>query len=149
MIKVYKLNELGEVQTFLNGGLIGSDVSAGVGGLIGQTITFTTPSFSHTFVSAGRYNEALLLADIKSQLETASTNTLRVFSHGGRIAFVQVNPTTGVALAATDQIAKALLGFDRNSVCAGKVFAPVGPTAPYFLTAYSVNETTHVVYTVE
>lgn len=152
MIKIYKLNEIGEVQTFLNGGIIGSDVSRGVVGLVGQAITFTSPSFSHTFVTAGRNNDMLLLADIKSQLETASASALLVFSHAGRIAFIEATPTSGVALAATNQEAKALLGFDRNSASVGKVYGSPyegDPTPPYFLQSYSVNETTHVVYTVE
>lgn len=150
-IKIYKLNELFEVQHFLNGGILGADISKGVSGLIGLVITFTLPSFSHTFV-AGADPDLLRYLEIKTQLEAASTAALKVVQFGGRIGFIQATPTTGCVLSGTTQPAKALLGFDYNTATVGKVYdSPhsATPTVPYLIQSYSVNETTHVVYTFE
>lgn len=149
-IKVYKLNEIFEVEHFLNGGLTGIDISKGVQGLAGLTITFTNPSFSWTF-TPGADPEFLRYLEIKAQLEAASAS-LKVKQFGGKIAFIEATPSTGVVLSGTQQTAKALLGFDYNTVSIGKVYgSPYDaiPTAPYLIEMYSVNETTHVLVVME
>lgn len=151
-IKIYKLNELFEVQHFLNGGIIGGELKSGVEGLVGLTLTFSHPSFACTFVTASRENDKLLLTDIKAQVEAASTASVIVLSFGGRIAFIETSPSSGVILSGTTEQAKALLGFDYNNATTGRVYdSPLSavPTPPYLIQSYSVNETTHVLYTYE
>jgi len=99
LIKLYKLNEIYEVQHFLQGGLTGKDVSGGVEGLVGKTVTFGKPVFSWTFVQ-GADPDFTRFQEIKSQLENASGGALRVLQMGGRILFIEKTPSTGCVLKA-------------------------------------------------
>lgn len=147
-LRMNKFRDIVEAEIFLRGGLIGTDVSKGVVGLVGKTISFTSPVGDVTFVTANRENDMLLLTDIKSQIEAVLTSGMRVLSVGGRIAFVHPSGTTAIALAATDQQAKSLLGFDQNSATSGKVYGVVPGTPPAYLSAYSADGA-HVVVTNE
>ena len=51
MHKIYKFRDISEVQIFLNGGIIGTDVSKGIVGLVGTTLAFSSPSASVTFAA--------------------------------------------------------------------------------------------------
>ena len=152
--RVYKFQDINEVQFFLNGGLLGGDVKGGVYGLVGKRLTFSSPSFHVDFTAVTpapttRDPYTLLFPDIKAQVEAANASIL-VSQLGGRIVFIEKTPTNGVALASNDEAAKALLGFDKNSPSVGKVYSPPGVTATQnWVWVYSVNESTHVVYTWE
>lgn len=151
-IKIYKVNEIFEVQHFLNGGIIGLDVSKGVEGLVGKKLTFTTPSFNYTFV-AGASSDLVRFLEIKSQLETASSGALLVKQYGGKIAFIEATPSTGCIIAGgAGNTGNGYLGFDSLNSTVGKVYGSpfTSPAvAPYLIQSYSVNETTHVIYTYE
>jgi hypothetical protein len=105
--KVYKWNEASEVQHFLNGGIMGTNISKGVVDLVGKTITFSNPAFSHTFVE-GTTGPDLRFLEIKSQLELANPDIL-VTQLGGRIGFIERVPSTGVILAADSTGGHAVL----------------------------------------
>ncbi len=128
-LKLYKFRELREAEIFLQGGIIGTDVSKGIIGLVGLTLTLTAPVVAHTFVTANRANNALLLKDIKAQLEAAQP-LLRVTQIGGRIVLIEVTPTNGVQVPATSQAAKPLLGWDQNEAFSGKVYSEPGGVTP-------------------
>lgn len=150
LLRVHKFRDVAEMELFLHGGIIGGQIGRyGIVGLVGKTITFTTPNFSHTFVTAGREDDALLLTDIADQLYTASTQALMVYSYHNRLVFVQKTPTTGVALGNDPQPAKTLLGLKSGLAVAGKVYAAPGGAAPAFVTAYSTNDGAHTVVTLE
>jgi hypothetical protein len=154
--RIYKFSDINEAQAFLNGAIIGRDISkGGVRGLVGQVLTFSSPAFAVTFtaVSPAPINRdpyTLLILDIKQQIEAANGSIL-VQQLGGRIVFIERVPTSGVALAGNDEPAKAALGFDGNSPTVGKLFRPAGISGgpPNYTWAYSVNETTHVLFTWE
>ncbi len=131
-VKLYKFRDLAEANLFLSGAVIGgADISGGVVGLVGKTLNFTTPSGAVTFTAvASRPNGALLIKDIKSQVETAIVALKVAALPGGRIVFVEASPTTGVSIPATDQEAKGLLGFDQNTAFAGKVYGTDVTTPP-------------------
>lgn len=152
---IRKFTDINEAQIFLNGGIIGADVRKGIAGLVGKVLTFTTPAGAVTFAAASgpptdRDPYTLLLTDIKAQVEAAIA-TVQVTSLGGRLVFLEATPASGVALSGNNEPAKALLGFDGNSVVAGKFYHPTGISGGpnYYTWAYSVNESTHVIYTWE
>lgn len=142
-LRVYKFRDIVEMELFLRGGLLGGDVSRGVVGLVGKTLTFTAPAGNVTFVTENRENDMLLLADIKAQTEAAIAN-LTVLSVGGHIAFVHSSTAAGVALSATDSEAKSLLGFRRVGATTGKVYGVVPGTPPAYLDSYASYDNSHV-----
>lgn len=150
VVKLQKFNDIFEVETFLNGGLIGGDVKGGVTGLVGLQLTFANPAGTVTFTTGtGTDPYKLSFKDIKSQIE-AQVATVKVTSFGGRIVFMEATPTSGVSFPATAQQSKALLGFDADTALGGKKYQPTSAGAsPNVLDVYSVNETTHVVVTWE
>lgn len=152
--RIYKFSDINEAQAFLNGGIFGRDVSKGVVGLVGLTLTFTSPSFAVTFTAAtptptDRDPYTLLLKDIKAQVEAAN-NSILVTSIGGKLVFIEKTPTSGTALSNNNEPAKALLGFDQAAATVGKFYKPPETSGdPNYVWAYSVNESTHVIYTWE
>jgi hypothetical protein len=154
--RIFKFQDIFEVQAFLNGAIVGGNVGGGVAGLVGQTLTFTSPAFAITFKPVSpapltRDPYTLLFQDIKQQIEAGSTQIL-VQQVGGRILFIEKAPASGVALSPNNEPAKALLGFDQTGPVIGKFYKPAtvaGATPPFYEWAYSVNETTHVVFTWE
>jgi len=133
-LKLYKFKNVKEAELFLQGALVGKDISGGVVGLVGLTLNFTTPLGSVTFATANRENDALLLKDIKAQVEAAIA-TLRVLSFEGRIVIIEASPTTGISVPSTNQVAKSLLGFDQNSAFVSKVYGVVPGTPPAWLSS--------------
>lgn len=150
--KVMKFSNVFDLETYLNGGIVGGPTLGGVIGLVGQTLTFTSPSFSCTFV-AGADPLTLNFAEIKAQIEAASA-LVRVFSVGenGRLGIIEKSPSAGIALAAAAANAKLLLGFPYDKAVTGKVYAydPSGATTPCLVTAYNdVQSNSHVAVTWE
>jgi hypothetical protein len=135
-LNVYKFGSLEEVNVFLRGGVIGGPLPVGgVYGLVGTTLTFTTPADSVAFVAATppggnqRDPQALLFSDIKAQLEAAIPG-LRVINARGSLAIIEATPTAGVVIDAASAAAKALLGFDIDAAVTGKVYTKPGGAVP-------------------
>lgn len=105
LVKVYKFREIGELNDFLSGGIVGGDVARvsdqqpGLPNLVGKTVTFTKPVGSCTFTVGSVYPDYLLPKDIKAQLEAAIPGLLVKF-FGPKIVFVESTPSTGCVLAA-------------------------------------------------
>lgn len=131
MYSMHKFRDLAEVQNYLNGGLLGTDVSKGVVGLVGETLTFTSPPGSCTFVETATPDRRLMFSEIKQQIETAVAG-VKVYQIGGQIALVHsVTPVTlPIALAAAPSHAKRLLGFAYDSATAGRVINEASSVAP-------------------
>jgi len=153
--RIYKFSDITDAQYFLNGGLVGGNISRGVPDLVGKVLTFTAPAFAVTFVAVSpappnRDPYTLLLVDIKAQVEAADPG-ISVQQYDGKIVFVEKVPTTGVALSGNDEPAKALLGFNQSQPAVGKIYRPAGISGgpPNYTFAYSVNESTHVLFTWE
>lgn len=155
ILRAQKFTNLEEMNTALKGGLIGTDVSKGIAGLVGEQVSFTAPTAATvTFVTAtlgageSRDTYRLMFKDIKAQIEAAVTG-LTVLSIGGKIAFVEASPSGGVALAATSQVGKRLLGFDQNSAVVGTPVNADGSTVPFFVHAHMTQDNAHVVIVAE
>jgi len=103
MLKTIKITGLEEATHFLRGGILGSPIKGNVGlPLVGKTVSFEEPPFSHTFVAVAtttRDGSYLLYTDIKSQIEAAEP-TLKVTSFGGRIGFIKRTPTSATKMLA-------------------------------------------------
>lgn len=120
--RLRKFRTIDEVQNFLNGGIQGSilksaqgggtpaNIGAGVNGLVGTTLTFTSPAAaSVTFVRADGVGGSatppgtnpdpytLLFKDIKAQIEAAVAGTL-VNMFDGALIVREAAPSGGVVL---------------------------------------------------
>jgi hypothetical protein len=171
--KLYKFTEVFEVETFLNGGVIGGEVkgamtgtpaglNCGIPGLIGKTLKFTSPgAITATFaaptgvggsaepgVGTNPDPTVLLFKDIKLQVEAASA-LLKVFSINGRIVIREATATSGIAIDPTGT-ASRLLGFDGTVATVGKLFnAPPSAVVPCWTWAYCDSNNMHCIYTRE
>lgn len=150
-LKVYKFRDIVEMEAFLRGGLVGGvDVSGGVVELVGKVLTFTAPAGAVTFVTASRYNDMLLLKDIKTQVETAlGVGNIKVFSIAGKIAFVHPTSASAISFSGNDEPAKRLLGFDQNNSATGRAYSEAGGASPAFVQAYACADNSHVLVTNE
>lgn len=158
--RLQKFQDIILLQHFLNGGIIGGEMpknqppaAPGWFGLVGLTLIFTEPtSNTVTFVASNSPNypsDQLMLSDVKDQIQTVMTG-LNVLSIGGRLAFVETTPTSGVAITAAGT-ANSIFGFDTANPTSNIVYVPPGVTPSgtqgQWTWAYSVNENYHTVYT--
>lgn len=156
VMKVYKIREIDEVALFLEGGILGASFGQnregppGLQGLVGLTLTFTNPVGSCTFVQGADPSGLLTFGEIHNQIE-AAVPAVRVKQLSGRLALIEVAPTTGIAI--TGNVATAILGFDATGATSGKVYASpfsaAPPVPPYLVQAYSTNDNVHVLFTYE
>ena len=147
MHTIHKFRDITEVQNYLNGGLLGTDISKGVTGLVGTTLTFTSPAGAVTFVEGANSGHTLLFLDIKTQLETAIA-AIRVYQIGGQIAFLHsASPVTlPVVLAAGVSPAKYLLGFDDTASTAGRIIKDsASATGPRLFWWNTTNDGSHAI----
>ena len=173
--RIYKFESIDLMELFLNGALFGgplqsaqgggtpSNIGAGVNGLVGLTLIFTTPNVTVTFVTSDGVGGSaqpgvgtnpdkytLLFKDIKMQIEAASA-ALKVL-YDKRLVIVEAAPSGGLVMSGTGT-ANALLGLGKDTVTT-LVYPPISATVaagtpPCWTWAYSVNENTHVVFTLE
>jgi hypothetical protein len=141
-LKVKQLPSFDYFELFAQGGISGGPVVQGFD-LIGKTITFDLPAFTHTFT--GTAGTRLTFQEVKTQLETASAGALTVRGIGGRIVFVQTTPTTRVKLS-TAQDARVEFGLARNGTIEGLVLSAPGGAAPSLINAYPDNGRVWVIY---
>lgn len=135
MLITKKFEKLEEANFWCAGGIVGgADPGTQIRGLVGQTVTFSSPAGSCTFTEAASGNASpglLRFADIKSQLE-AAVASLVVVAIGKKIGFKHVTPGTACAIAAVSQGARAALGLPNNEALTGVVIAKTGGTDPSF-----------------
>lgn len=131
-LKMLKFRSIEEATVILNGGLIGGNANGYFTGLIGLTINFTLPLGSHTFTQPTTSPPgSMKLSEVKAQLEAAIAN-LKVRKVGDNIAFTHATPGSAVSIPSTDQAAKSILGFDRNTAIVGRVINGAGGSVPKF-----------------
>lgn len=135
MLITKKFEKLDEANFWCAGGILGgADPGHEIGGLVGQTITFTSPVGSCTFTEAASGNASpgkLRFADIKAQMEAAIAN-LVVLTLGKKIGFKHVTPGTACTMGAVSQGGRVPLGFPNNEAVTGLVIAKFGGTDPSF-----------------
>lgn len=136
----HKFHEIGEMDLFLNGGLLasadvikGGEGNYGVYGLVGKTLKFTQPSAATvTFVASTDPNNPdpsrLTYKDIKGQVEVA-IGAVSVQQYMRKLVFIEVTPANGVTIDKTGT-ANALLGFDKSADTVGTKYGSIGGTAP-------------------
>lgn len=131
-LRVRKVAELEEVNTFIRGGIIGGkDIRRGVFGLDGLTLIFTSPAATVTFATTPPSSQiALSAAEILAQINAvgALTDYGRLDS-AGRLVIEDPNGATAVVLSDTGT-ANALLGFDASDDTTGVVYGTPGSGAP-------------------
>lgn len=140
MIVIKKFATFPEANLVIQGGLItGVDVSKSFEGLVGKTITFTSPAGSCTFSQpSGKPLGQLSFQDLVSQLETAITN-LDVVNINGRLAFRHKTAGSAVTLGSANEPARVILGFANNVAINGQCLNGPGGSAPKFLEHVTEN----------
>lgn len=151
-VRIYKFKDIVEMQHFLNGGVVGGQANY-VSGIVGKTLKLTLPSaktVTFTAVGGGVNGDqtALWFKDIKTQIETAA-NDVKVSLIDGKIAIIEATLSGGVKVDKTGT-ATANFGFSTQNDTAGKVYnSPPSTTVPAWTFAYSGNDNSHIVFTLE
>jgi hypothetical protein len=151
MLVIRKLQGIDRVQMFLQGAIFGgTNITRGVNGLVGQTLTFGTPAGSCTFAAGADPNGVLRPLEIITQImAVVALATLSVRLLDGKIVFIEKVPALGVALGGAVQPAKAILGFELDSTLAGTFYNPPGGGSPELVTMYSDPSGAHIIVTEE
>lgn len=165
--RIRKFTSIDQMEFFLRGGLLGSrsvipkahevgatrSAGGGIVGLVGTTLTMTTPLLNVTFTAATldpaetRDPNILMVKDIKAQIEAAQS-ALEVTTFDGRIGIIEKTPSGGLLFAAADEPARTLLGFPNNQDVQTRVYNRPGGADPTF-EAYNAQENVHVLFTWE
>lgn len=151
--RIVKFDDINLLEAFLNGGVVaGADLNK-LPDLTGKQLKFTSPAAVTVTLPAPADGTTYRLSDIAAAL-TAAVAGLSVRSFCGRLVLVETTPSGGVALSADGAnplSALPLLGWGKASGVSGKVYKPtvLGGGAPYVISTYSVNETTHVAHVYE
>lgn len=124
----------------MSGGIIGgAPTDKMFEGLVGKTITFTSPAGSKTFTQpAGTNLGQLKFSDVKAQLEGAIAN-LKVLSIDNKLAFGHATAGSSVTLGAVDEPARVILGLPNKEAIAGRFLNAPSGTAPRFLEHVTEN----------
>jgi hypothetical protein len=169
--RLYKFRRIEDVTAFLNGGVTGGSVNraqgggtpanltAGINGLVGRTLKFTSPVVATvTFGVAASATPpgtnpdpyTLLFKDIKAQIEAAVPSVLALLDAEQRLVLIEATPSSGVTVEKSGT-SNSLLGFDDDRDTVGKLYKPsaVNNTAPCWTWSYSGNDNMHNVYTWE
>jgi hypothetical protein len=138
-----KFQTIDQVQVFLNGGIVGSELKAcygppgnqapGVLNLVGKTLIFVGPgpTGTVTFVASSGSNpdpNVLQLKDISAQI-VAAIATLKVNMLAGALTIQEATPASGVTVSSAGT-ANTILGFDTLNNTVGKFYAPPGAVSP-------------------
>jgi hypothetical protein len=127
-LRIKKMAELEEVNTFLRGGHIGGkSLKGGLYGLDGKTLVFTTPVGTVTFATPNNsQQESLSLRDIMDQINAVHTGMAHT-GQGGKLFLEMPTPAGIVATSASSAL--ALLGFDKAGL-SGTVYNPPAGATP-------------------
>lgn len=138
-MRIEKYGTLEEANLKMRGGITGGvPTNRPFENLVGETLTFVTPSGSHTFTQpAGLLPGQLTFADIKSQLEGAISG-LEVLSLSNKLAF-SASGGVPVSLAAAAEPARPILGLPYNEAISGRVLNPPDGVAPRFVEFVTEN----------
>lgn len=151
--RIVKFEDINLLESFLNGGVVASADLSKLPNLDGKQLKFTSPVAVTVTLPPPADGRTYRLSDLVAAL-TGAVAGLSVRSFCGRLVLIESSPSAGVALAAdgaNDLSALPLLGWGKASGVVGKVYKPtvLGGGAPYVISTYSVNETTHVAHVYE
>lgn len=133
-LKQLKFDSIDEANLVLNGGIVGGPVlknTTVIAGLVGLTITFSSPVGSCTFTQPTSQPGGLMsFLDVKTQLETAISGLKIVLLNNNSIGFRSGTAGTAVTMGSSSEPAKAILGFKDATSIAGTAYAKSGGTPP-------------------
>lgn len=139
MLVIKKFANVDEANHMLKGGIVGGNAGGEFTGLVGNTITFTSPADSVTFTQpAGRTEGVMLFTDIKTQVE-AQIPTIRAVIVNGKIGFVLATPNAAVTLASANEPARAMLGFPNQEAISGQFVNNPGGSNPALVSVFVEN----------
>lgn len=131
-LRVRKVAELDEVNTFLRGGIVGGkDIRPGIYGLHGLTLIFTSPAATVTFATTPAGSQEKLTArQILDQINAVGALSGYARTDGsGKLTIESPTGATAVVLGAAGT-ANAFFGFNTDGATTGIVFAVPGGNAP-------------------
>ena len=145
MIIIEKFGTINEANHKIRGGIVGgSGTERPYEGLVGKTITFSTPSGTKTFTQpTGTQPGQMLFSHVKAQLEAAIA-TIEVLTVDGKIAFRHKTAGQVVALAALDEPARAIFGLANNQAISGQFLNGPGGAAPKYIDMVTENGAVYI-----
>lgn len=134
MMEIEKYGTLAEANLKIQGGLAtGIKTTDPFVGLVGETITFTSPAGSCTFTQpTGRVEGQMHFVDVKSQLETALSD-LVVASVDNKLTFRHATAGSIVSLGVLDEPARVVLGLGNGEAITGRCLNGPSGVAPKFV----------------
>lgn len=128
--KFVRFTDEAEANHILGGGIVGGKFNGRLAGLVGNTLTFTTPAGSVTFTQdSGAPVGFMRFEAFKTQVETAITN-LKVLLINDNVAFKHATAGTAVVMGNNDEPAKNPLGFKNATTISGTAYNGPGGAAP-------------------
>lgn len=132
-LKVRKIAEIEELNTFLRGGIIGGrDIRRGILGLIdGKTLVFLAPAVTITFATTPSGEQVgLTVKEILTQLNTGALTGFAKIDSAGRVVIEDPAGATAVVLDVSVSTGEGLFGFGGAVDHAGTVYGTPGSGAP-------------------
>jgi hypothetical protein len=135
MMQIEKYGTLEEANLKIQGGITGGvKTSDPFIGLVGNTVTFTSPAGSCTFTQpTDAVVGQLLFKHVKAQLEAAIA-LLEVVSIDNKLSFRHATNGSAVTLGAADEPARVRLGLGNGSAIEGRCLnGPSSASLPKFI----------------
>ncbi len=147
MIVILKFSTITEANNWMKGAINGGAPPSGdFAGLVGKTITFTSPAGSCTFTQPATTPTGLMkFADVKTQLEAAIAG-LKVDCEGSKLVFYLSSGAAACALGAVNEGGRVPLGLPNNVALSGVLLDVPGGTAPALVSIVPEAGSIHVIY---
>ena len=135
MFKVYKFRDISELESHLQGAIVGGSVVNGFTGLENKTLVFTQPAAATCTFTAGATPGFHTFAEVVTQLEAAVAG-LRVSQKENRLRLKQDTPTPGNGVIITGGTARSVLGLSSTATSTGIVYNAPGGASPAYVHTY-------------
>jgi hypothetical protein len=147
MIVIKKFSTIDEANSWMKGSINGGAPPSGnFVGLVGQTVTFTSPAGSCTFTQPTTTPTGMMkFADVKLQLETAISG-LKVDCEGSKLTFYLSSGSAACSMGAVAEGGRAPLGLPNNQAVAGVLMGVPGGAAPALVSIVPEAGAVHVIY---
>lgn len=124
----------------------GAAIVGQIAGLVGQTITFTSPVGSCTFTQpTGTPSGLMQISDVKAQLE-AAIPAIKMDIIGAKLAFYKADGSAACSLGAVNEGGRVPLGLANNEAFAGVLLNPPGGAKPTMVGFVTESQAAYITY---
>lgn len=148
MIVTVKFSTFVEANYWCKGAIFGNiePAKGAIQGLVGQTITFTSPVGSCTFTQpAGQPAGMMLFSDVKAQLEAAIA-AIKVEILGNKLVFYKGDGSAVCSMGAVNEGGRLPLGLANNEAFTGVLISGPGGTKPTFVSYVTDSQAVYITY---